>query len=53
MEHLLKKQLREHINRFELFGSRSDLIMAHMIINLLINIDNLNDIDDSDVNIDY
>lgn len=48
MDNILKKQLRQYVNHYELFGDRSSSIMAAMILTTLLNMD----IDDDDVNID-
>jgi len=48
MKQLLQKQLREYINRYELFGDRSSSIMAAMLLTTLLNMDT----EDDDVNID-
>lgn len=48
MDNILKKQLREYVNHYELFGDRVSLIIASMVITVLLN----KDIDYADVNID-
>lgn len=48
MKQLLKKQLREYVNHYELFGDMSSMIMAAMTLTTLLNMD----IDYDDVNID-
>lgn len=48
MKKILQKQLREYVNRYELFGDMSSMIMAAMTLTTLLNMD----IDDEFVNID-
>lgn len=53
MDNILKKQLRQYVNHYEMFGDRSSLIMASMIMTILLNKD-IDDelVDDIYVNID-
>jgi len=56
MKQLLQKQLREYVNRYEIFGDRSSMIMAAMTLTTLLNMDIEDDeydlVCDSCVNID-
>lgn len=48
MDNILKKQLRQYVNHYELFGDKISLIMASMVMTVLLNKDE----DDDFVNID-
>jgi len=48
MDNILKKQLRQYVNHYELFGDKISLIMASMVMTVLLN----KDIEDEAVNID-
>lgn len=48
MDNILKKQLRQYVNHYELFGDKISLIMASMVMTVLLNKDE----DDELVNID-
>jgi len=49
MDNILKKQLRQYVNHYELFGDKISLIMASMVMTVLLN----KDIEEDGVNIDY
>lgn len=48
MDNILKKQLRQYVNHYELFGDKISLIMASMVMTVLLNKDEYDDF----VNID-
>lgn len=39
MNNILKKELRQYINHYELFGDKISLVMASMLITVLLNKD--------------
>lgn len=52
METILKRELRKHVNRYELLGNREDLVMASIILTTLLNLHELDDVEYGGVNID-
>lgn len=49
MEQILKRELRQRVNHYELFGDAESLIMASMILTVLLN----KDLEDMDIDAPY